>query len=76
MSVSAGEIVAKMPVEEQASIVTSGKDAIVKAASQARNARKSAANKLRTGVETSRANEQQSTVEEDASVVPCDGSGI
>jgi hypothetical protein len=76
VSVSAGEIVAKMPVEEQARIVANGKDAIVQAASQARKTKKAAANKLRAVVETSRANEQQSTVEEDASVGLCNGSDI
>jgi hypothetical protein len=76
VSVSAGEIVSKMPVEEQARIVANGKDAIVEAASQIRNARKSAAKMLHPGVETSRANEQQSTVDQDTSVGSCEGSDI
>jgi hypothetical protein len=70
--VSAGEIVAKMPAQEQARIVANGKKAIVNAASQTRNARKSAGNMLRTGVETSQAIEQQNTAEDAAYVGPSD----
>lgn len=76
VSVSAGEIVAKMPVEEQARIVAKGKDSIVRAAARVRNAKKSVASAVCAGMETSRANKQQSSVKKDPCVRPCNGPDV